>query len=193
MPIVIVLARVTDVSLGTLRIMLVSKGHKKIAPIISFFESLIWILVAGQIIKNISMDLSNIDPLDFVPMVAYALGYALGTYIGMKLEVKLSLGKVLVRAIVSIECMKLETALRNNNYGLTSVDANGKDGMVKVLFIVINRTDLHDVMDIIKENNPNAFYTIEGVQSVNAGYFPEIARDDSSSRIGRLFLPGGRK
>jgi len=176
-PILIIIARVTDVTFGTLRIILLSKGFKNIAPVVGFFESLIWILVAAQIITELT------SPITYI---AYALGYALGTYVGIIIENKLSIGNVLVRAIVPKDSIVLELALRDNKFGLTTVDATGKDGLVKVLFIVINRKELDKCVGVIRENNPTAFFTIENVQSVNAGYFPE----NEHSRWSRMFLPG---
>ena len=192
-PLVIVLARITDVSLGTLRIVLVSKGFKKIAPIISFFESFIWILVAARILSNLSTSEESISLLGVIQCVAYALGYALGTYFGMKIEARLSLGQVLVRAIVPREAENLVKTLRENKFGLTAIDASGKDGSVKVLFIVINRKELSNVLNVIKSINPATFYTIENVQTVNKGYFPELSHHDPVTKFTRAFIPGGRK
>ncbi len=42
MPVLIFTARICDVSIGTLRIIFVSKGKKSIAPFLGFFEVLIW-------------------------------------------------------------------------------------------------------------------------------------------------------
>ena len=179
-PLLIVLARMTDVSLGTLRIILVSKGYKKIAPIISFMESLIWITVAGQIIRDVS---------NWTAYVAYALGYALGTYVGMKLDTKLSLGKVFVRVIVAKDYEKLVHDLRDNKFGVTVVPAEGKNGMVYVLFVVLNRTELDQCVHLIQANNPSAFFTIESIQSTNAGYFTDQKNENAFTRFGRtIFL-----
>ena len=176
-PILIVVARITDVTFGTLRIILLSKGMKKIAPVIGFFESLIWILVAARIIT----DLTN--PVTYI---AYALGYALGTYVGISIEGRLQLGKVIVRAFIAKDSTKLESVLRENNFGLTTIDATGRDGHVKVLYIVLNRKELEKCVDIISVNNPSAFFTVENIQSVNAGYFPEY----QNNRFGRSLFPG---
>jgi uncharacterized protein YebE (UPF0316 family) len=179
-PLLIVIARITDVTFGTLRIILLSKGLKHLAPVIGFFESLIWILVAARIIT----DLTN--PITYI---AYALGYALGTYVGIAIEGKLSLGKVVVRAFISKESTNLENVLRENNFGLTTVDATGRDGHVRLLFIVINRKELENCVAIIRDKNPNAFCTIEDIQSVNAGYFPEYG----NNKFGRSLLLGKNK
>jgi len=186
-PLLIVLARIADVSLGTLRIILVSKGLKSLAPIIGFFEVFIWILVAKQII----IDVPKIDDLaSLLAYIAYALGYALGTYVGIALDKKLSLGKVLVRVILSKDSYVLEKNLRSNKFGVTSVDAQGKDGDVKILFIVINRTELDEAIAMIQSHNPGAFFTIENVQTVNAGFFSKYGDKDLTTRFSRMFLPG---
>jgi len=191
-PILIVLARITDVSLGTLRIVLISKGFKRIAPIISFFESFVWILVAARILSSMSGN-ETITVLNIIQYFSYALGYAMGTFIGMKIEQKLSLGQVLVRAIATNEAESLVSTLRENKIGLTAVDASGKDGNVKVLFIVVNRTELSNVLNIIKINNPKTFYTVENVQTVNKGYFSEISSHDPFTKFANAFRPIVRK
>lgn len=191
-PILIVLGRIADVAMGTLRIVLVSKGYRKLAPIVSFIESFIWIVVAANILSN--MDSGNFFSWEnLMQCLAYALGYALGTIVGMKIETKLSLGQVLVRAIVPQEADALVFALRENKFGLTAVDASGKDGKVKVLFIVINRIELPSVLKIINTVNPSTFFTVESVQTVNKGYFPELNHQDPISKFSRAFKPGGRK
>jgi len=90
MPILIFIARLGDVSLNTLRVMFVLNGKKNIAPILGFFEALIWLLAIGQIIQNID------NPISYL---AYAGGFAAGTYIGMSIEVRLALGRDLVWVI----------------------------------------------------------------------------------------------
>ncbi|HER42916.1 MAG TPA: hypothetical protein ENO08_00460, partial [Candidatus Eisenbacteria bacterium] len=73
LPLLIILARVIDVTIGTIRIVFVSRGHKVIAPILGFFEVLIWLLAIGQIMRNLS---------NFMCYIAYGTGFALGTYMG---------------------------------------------------------------------------------------------------------------
>jgi uncharacterized protein YebE (UPF0316 family) len=74
LPLLIFLARVVDVSMGTIRVIFVSRGLKYLAPVVGFFEVLIWLLAIGQIMKNLS------SPLCYV---AYAGGFAAGNYIGI--------------------------------------------------------------------------------------------------------------
>ena len=164
LPLIIFLSRICDQSIGTLRVVFVAKGHKKIAPLLGFFETLIWILVVRQILTDIP------NPLCFV---AYAGGFATGNYVGLIMEERLSIGNVIARVILPCEDPVLTEALRQNNFGFTLVDGEGRNGKVKIVFIVLNRAYLQRLVDILHEISPNAFYSIEEVKQVREGIFPQ--------------------
>jgi len=161
-PILICLARIVDVSLGTLRILFVSKGFKRIAPILGFFEVLIWLFAIGIVMQN----LTNI-----VNYFAYALGFALGNYIGISIEQKLAVGKVMVQVVTQRNASELITFLKNTNYGVTVIEAKGVIGPVNIIITVINRTKLPTVVAHIKSFNPKAFYLVEDVRFVSDTIF----------------------
>ncbi len=154
-PFLIFLARIIDVSLGTLRLIFVSKGYKKIAPVLGFFEVMIWLFA----IRNILMNLSN-----FNSYLGYGLGFAAGTYAGIILEEKISLGKVLVRIITKKEATELIKKLRQTLYTVTTVNAKTKKGRVKLIYIVIKRHDIHKIATIIEQYDGNPFYTVEDIR-----------------------------
>ena len=166
LPCLIFAARILDVSLGTIRIILVSKGLKNLAPIFGFFEVLIWILAIGQIMQ----DLTNI-----VLYVAYASGFAMGTFVGIQLENKLSLGMVLIRIITRRDAYELIGLLKTQHHGFTVVDAQGPCGQVHIIYSIIPRHDLREVVGDIKRYNPHAFYTIEDVRFVSEVIFSSRA------------------
>ena len=157
-PLLIVVARIVDVSLATIRIVFISKGFKNLAPIIGFFEILIWIIVINQIMS---------DMTNYGYYFAYALGFASGTFIGMHIENKLSFGKVIIRIIIQKDAEKLVEDLKNMGYSLTFIDAEGRDGKVKMIFSIINRKEIKKVVDAIHKVNPKAFYSIEDVRFVS--------------------------
>ncbi|MFH1101062.1 MAG: DUF2179 domain-containing protein [Methanobacteriota archaeon] len=163
LPLLIFSARLIDVSLGTLRIIFLSRGLKYLAPIIGFIEVNIWLLAIGQIMIN----LNNI-----VCSIAYAGGFATGTFIGMLIEEKLSIGTVILRVITKHDNTKLVGCLRENGYGVTTVDAEGVKGPVKIIFAVIRREDLKTVVQQVKQIHPHAFYSVEDVRSVGEAMFP---------------------
>ncbi len=167
LPFLIFLARISDQSIGTLRLIFISKGFRRIAPLIGFFESLIWLLAIREILNHLD---------NYMCFFAYASGFATGNYIGMLLEEKISIGTVIVRIIPRHETIELLNYLRENNYGFTMVDAEGSKGKVKIIFCVIKRKDLEHFITLVKSFNPNAFYSIEDVRTVNEGIFRKNGR-----------------
>ncbi|MDD1686507.1 DUF2179 domain-containing protein [Methanoregula sp.] len=163
-PILIFLARVCDMSLDTIRVIFMSKGIKYLPAIIGFFEVIIWLVAIGQVMNNLT---------NAVCYIAYGAGFATGTIVGMAIEEKLSLGLTSVRIITKEDPAELIQFLRSHNYGVTSIDGEGGTGKVTMVFTIIRRQDLQHVVGLIKDFNPNAFYSIEEVKSVAEGVFPE--------------------
>jgi len=163
LPVLIFVARLVDVSLGTLRIIFISHGLKYIAPLVGFLEINIWLLAIGQIIQNLD---------NLACSLAYAGGFALGAFIGILIEEKLSIGMVMVRVICKHDVSELVKSLREAQYGVTIHDAEGLKGPVKIIFAVIRRGDLPDVLNRIHKIHPHAFYSVEDVRSVGEAMFP---------------------
>jgi uncharacterized protein YebE (UPF0316 family) len=163
LPALIFLARICDVTLGTVRLIFVSRGFKYLAPLTGFFEILIWILAIGQIMKNLA------NPICYL---AYAGGFAMGNYIGILIVERLSLGVVLIRVITQRAADTLVSRLREQDYGVTSVDGQGAGGPVKIIFTIVPRREVHAVVELVKAFNPRAFYSIEEVGFVEKGVFP---------------------
>jgi len=171
LPFLIFTARIIDVSLGTIRVIFISKGMRILAPLLGFFEILIWLVAIGQILQNLT---------HWVNYVAYASGFAMGNYVGMLIENKLALGSVLLRVIIRKESDELTQALIEKNYGVTNVDAHGRYGPVQVMFMLLARQDVSEVVDIIHKFSPKAFYSIEDVRYVREGVFPQRVAENSS-------------
>ncbi|MDD5024534.1 MAG: DUF5698 domain-containing protein, partial [Methanoregula sp.] len=151
LPLLIFVARICDVSLETIRVIYISKGIKYLAPIIAFFEIVIWLL-AMEVVMN---DLANI-----ANFFAFAFGFAFGTYIGLVLEEKLSIGMVIMRIITTEESNDAIIAfMKAENYGVTSMDAQGSRGDVKMIITLVNRTDVPRITAHIEKTNPQAFFS----------------------------------
>ncbi len=162
LPLLIFLARICDVSLGTLRIIFVAKGKKNIAPFLGFFEVLIWIIAISKIMQNLDY---------YINYVAYAAGFATGNLVGMLIEEKLALGIQMIRVFTSDGGMDLVKSLNSNGFGATSVEAQGAKQKVFLVYSIVHRNELEKVLEIINCFNPRAFYTIEDVKAVNEGIF----------------------
>jgi len=178
LPILIFVARIFDVTFGTLRIVFIARGKKNIAPILGFFEVFVWIVAIGKIMEN-----SN----NFMCYFAYASGFAMGNYIGMLIEEKLAIGIEVVRIITSKDATALKEALINSGYGITSIDAKGAKGKVDVIFTTIQRADINNVVSLITKYQPNAFYSVEDIKFVKQGVFPINHHFVSKKHLSSIF------
>ena len=183
LPLIIFFSRICDVSLGTIRHVFISKGFRTLVPLLGFFEVLIWIIVVAQVMKN----LNNI-----ACYLAWAGGFATGTYVGLRIEERLALGLQVIRIITNQNCDELVVALKNDNHGITIVEAQGAVGPVKMLFTIIKRKNVRTVVKLIQVHNPAAFYSIEDIKNANQGVFT-AAPSRRFSSIRQLFPSGKSK
>jgi uncharacterized protein YebE (UPF0316 family) len=167
LPLLIFFFRICDVSLGTIRVIFIAKGLKYIAPIIGFFEVIIWLIAIGQVMNNVT---------NVASYIAYGGGFAAGTLLGMTIEERLSLGTVVVRVISNEDITGLLSFLRGRSFGVTISDGEGSKGKVKIILSVIKRQDLDEVIGGIQRFLPKAFYSVEELRSVAEGVFPEKKR-----------------
>ena len=166
LPLIIFFARICDVSLGTLRIVFVSKGKKNIAPFLGFFELFIWIAVISEVLKNA-------ESSSLICYFAYAGGYAAGNFIGMNIEERLAIGTQLIKVFSSKDVSVLQKKLNEAGFGTTVVDGDGSAGKVKILYLVITRKTAERAKKMLTDFDPHIFYVIEDVRSVKAGIFPQ--------------------
>ena len=163
LPLLIFTARVIDVSLGTVRIIFVSRGLRGLAPLIGFFEILVWLAAIGQIVQNI--DRPSL-------YVAYAGGFAAGTWLGLLIEEKLALGMIAVRVVTRTDASDLLQYLGEHDFGVTSFAARGVKGQARYLLTVIRRRDYRRLLRVIEELRPDAFVSISDVRLARRGHFP---------------------
>lgn len=162
-PFLIFTARVMDVTLGTLRFIFLSRGYRKLAPLLGFAEVLIWLIAVREVMLN----LRNI-----ACFLSYGAGFAAGNYVGMWIEEKLSIGMVMLRVVFRKDHTELANFLRENEYGYTIVEGEGAREKVDVLFSVLKRKRLNHVLETLARTNPQAFYSIENIRSSGEGVFP---------------------
>lgn len=128
LPCFIFFARVTDVSIGTIRVILLTREKKVIAASLGFLEVLLWVIVITQVIKNLNNTFCYL---------AYAGGFATGTFIGMILEEKLAIGFSLLRIISPRNGDEIANKLSESGYGVTTMNGQGSRGPVKIIFTVL--------------------------------------------------------
>jgi uncharacterized protein YebE (UPF0316 family) len=155
-------ARAFDVSLGTVRVMLVTKGYKYLAPIVGFFEVLVWLMAMGFV-------MNNLDKVENI--VGYALGFAIGNYVGMLIEEKMAMGYLSIRLITKRDASALIEKLRDSGFGFIHSKATGNSGKISVVYCTIKRKHFNEWLELVKTFNPGAFYTIADVKTVNSDVF----------------------
>jgi uncharacterized protein YebE (UPF0316 family) len=104
--------------------------------------------------------------------LGYAFGFAAGNYIGILIEEKLAIGTLIIRVFLVNDDGQMRTRMQEAGFGVTTIDAHGKTGNVKILYIVIKRKFLQDAIGIIEDCQADAFYSIEEAKAVNKGIFP---------------------
>ena len=176
LPLLIFIARICDVTLGTLRIIFVSKGYKAIAPLLGFFEVLIWVIVISQLLSSFS---------SWVCYIAYAAGFASGNFVGMMIEERIAIGTSLVRITTSKDAHKLMDILCSNGFGATLLEGEGSKGKVNIVQSVVSRKSIKDIQQVLDNYDPNLFYSIEDVRSVTKGVFPTSRNINSRWRVGK--------
>ena len=155
-------ARITDVSIGTMRTILLVKGQRRIASVLGFFEVMIYLIVLGKVVGNIDKP---------VLILAYGLGYATGNIIGSKIEEKLSIGRLVAQVIVKEMFEELVRKLRAAGFGVTIFEGEGMDGRSYMLNIILNRKQVKKRYEIIDGCDCGAFITAMDVRASLGGYF----------------------
>jgi uncharacterized protein YebE (UPF0316 family) len=174
LPVLIFLAELSVVTVGTVRTIAIARGMKRLAPALGLVEVSIWLYAIGAVMKNLS------NPACYV---AYAAGFSLGNFLGVFLEGKLALGNLFVRVITRRDTADLIGSLQAAGYGVTTVGARGATGPVQIVLTVIKRKDWEFVRSIIRSFDPKVFYSVDDLQSAAEGVFP-------AARRARSLLPG---
>lgn len=162
LPLAIFFGRICDVSLGTLRILFVSRGEKKIAPLIGFLEVFIWVVIISQVLSRAN---------DLVSFVAYAGGYAAGTYIGLYIEERIGFGFAKFRVFTLRNGHDLMKLLNEKGYGSTIVHGEGSVSETDIVETVISRQNTKIVEEMVKDFDPKAFWLVEDVRTKQLGIF----------------------
>lgn len=163
MPLLVFFAEMCVVTLATVRIIVLGRGLKVMAASIGFFEITIWLFAIGQIMKNLN---------DAGCFLGFAAGFTCGNYLGVLVEKKLALGTQVVRIITGKDAAALIEGLRNAGFGITRILGHGATGPVQIVFTVVQRKEVRQVVSVIKEFDAHAFYSVEDVTSATSGVFP---------------------
>ena len=149
----IVLARIADVSLGTLRTVCVVKNKRNAAVLLGFFECLIWVFAVSKVATNLDQPFLA---------VCYALGFALGNYVGLVLERRLALGDQVLRVFTRKTDIMLPK-LREQGLKVTKFTGEGKGSTVDMLLIKMKRKVTPKIVQAVRDVDDEAFYFIDDI------------------------------
>ncbi len=161
----IFVARICDVTLGTVRTILVIRGKRALSAVTGFFEVGIYITVLGVVMSG-GFD----NPLK---IIAYALGFAAGTYVGMFVEEKLAIGTLTMQIIPGDESQaaSLAAAARERGYGVTVLTGEGREGPRHLLMVTLHRRAQAGLLALVDELAPGSFITALDTRSATGGVF----------------------
>lgn len=158
----IFLLRVSDMTLDTLRVLVVMRGKKGIAWVLGFFQASIFVLAISSVLSNLD------NPLN---VIGYAAGFATGNVVGMFIEERLAIGHTLISIVSSRRGSAIAERLRDEGYAVTEVPARGKDGAVSLLNVSVLRKNVERVRKIVNEVDQDAFITAEDVRPIRRGFW----------------------
>ena len=160
---IILVAKIVEVSVSTLRIILIGKGYRKPGTILALVEILLWVFIASNVING----------LKEAPMrgIYYSIGFATGVYLGSIIEDKLGVGKILIQSIVMREdSQDVLNALRDAGHAVTSVDAHGKYKERVMIMVFAKRKNKKNIIHLIKEADDDALIVTNDVSMVSGGF-----------------------
>ncbi len=154
----IFVARIADVSLGTMRTVAVINGHRYLALGLGFVEVLIWILAVSAVVGS-----ALSEP---IYAVAYAGGFAAGNFVGITIESKIAFGAEVMR-VFTRKGAEVSAALREAGYRVTQFEGSGRDGPISLLFIKVERRKIRGVAQLARKSDPDCFYITEPIRSAS--------------------------
>lgn len=154
--------RISDMTLDTLRVLMVMRGRKGLAWVLGFFQATIFVLAISQVLRDLSNPLS---------LIGYAAGFATGNVIGMLIEERMAIGHTHLRVISPTRGAAIAEQLRGEGYAVTEVSGRGRDGTVTVLEIGVRRRNAKKVREAVSRIDPEAMITAEELRPLRRGFW----------------------
>ncbi len=158
-------AKIAHVSLGTIRIIYLTRGNSVAAAIIGFFEAIIYLAALSMVLANIEA---------WYNILIYGLGFASGNLVGSKIEEYIAVGYVHVQIITLKNGGTLEESLRELGYGVTSMPCYGREGVHATLQVLLKRKELPILLKQMKKLDPDAVISIFDTRRIMGGYFSRM-------------------
>ncbi|MCL4246967.1 MAG: DUF2179 domain-containing protein [Anaerolineae bacterium] len=157
----ILVLRVLNTGLGTVRVIIVNRGHRFISSVMAFIEALLF----AYTISTVATDFGNV-----LNLAAYCLGFSLGNYIGMVIESRYFLSFVTVNIISKSKGHEIALALREAGYGVTESLGEGREGMVTMLKSMVDSRQMPQLLRIVQQIHNEAFVAVEPARPIYRGW-----------------------
>jgi uncharacterized protein YebE (UPF0316 family) len=155
-------SKIIEVSVSTIRQILINKGYRKQGTMLSFIEILLWTFIASRVIMGITE-----AP---IKGIVFCIGFSVGVYLGSRIEGYIAMGRVLIQTIVSLENADTMTGvLRQKGYGVTTMEARGRDAAKKVLMVFAFRKGKEEIIREIQKLDRTAMIISNDVSTLHGG------------------------
>ncbi|NLL46835.1 MAG: hypothetical protein GX250_08565 [Clostridiales bacterium] len=160
----IFIGKILEVSVSTIRLVLINRGERLKGSIIAVFEMLLWLLITSTVLKGFQDDI--------IRVFIFALAFASGNYVGSWMEDKLAFGLCSVQVIVpdSEQSCDLAAKLRGRNFAVTEIKGRGKDGDRELMILHIKRKRIREATDIIRSSLSNAVIVVNDSKIIHGGF-----------------------
>jgi len=157
-------AKLVEVTIATLRNVLINRGHRKIGAVLAFFEVLIWLFVVSIVLNDITSD--------YFKVFIYCFAFACGNFMGSVLEEKLAIGMSVMDIYVTneITARQLADVLRENGFGVTTIDSRGKENEITIMKVYLKRKQITEATKLVKDIAPSAIVSISDIKRISGGY-----------------------
>ncbi len=158
--------KILEVTISTVRMVLINRGERVKGSFVAFFEISIWLFVTGTVLSGFT------ENLDILRVLVFGVAFSLGNYLGSWLEGKLAFGLSSIQVIVPCddECFSIVEELRDSGFAVTVLEGQGKDGPREVLILHLKRKRIPVALSIVKSRLKNAMITVNDVRVVSGGY-----------------------
>jgi uncharacterized protein YebE (UPF0316 family) len=158
----IFILKIIEVAIATLRMILVNKGYRTQGTLLSFVEIMLWTFITSRVIMGI------VDAP--IKGIVFCFGFSVGVYLGSLIEGYIAMGQVLVQTIVSLDnADKMAFTVRQKGYGVTTMEAQGRDDAKKVLMVFAFRKSKEELIGEIQKLDSTAMIITHDVSTLHGG------------------------
>ncbi len=162
--------KIIEVSVSTVRLVLIARGERLIGSIVAFFEIILWLIISGTVLSGFQND--------WIKILVFGAAFSVGNYVGSWMENKLAFGLCSLQVIVNKDekADVLVQTLRQNDFGLTLMEAQGMDGARLMLILNLKRKRIPEATRIIEANHGDAVITVSDLKVAHGGYLKGLKK-----------------